>query len=156
MSYNFGALDERVQKLLTQFGAAACGAELVCTGDLCGHITAAARIYTPDHARTLWVWSAKNQRWQLPGAHGDNDLNLAKVAHREALRALGLPPETKLIGGQAVGVEAEEVPEYWNTPAHTHLAVIFEFQIHERASLPRGAQWFDSPSDYEITVGNEQ
>ena len=120
MSSDPGALDERVRRLLSRFGAAACGAQLVCDGDLCGHITASARIWNPDHTRILQVWSAKNERWQLPGAHGENDLDLAKIAHQEARRALGLSPDAELHGGKIAEVSTERIAEYWNTPAHVH------------------------------------
>lgn len=143
MISDLGALDERVERLLSRFGAAACGAELVCDADLCGHITASARIWNPTRTRIMQVWSAKNERWQLPGAHGENDLDLGKIARLAANRALGLPPNTELGAGNAISVHAEKVPEYWNTPAHLHLAIIFEFQAEERTELPRGARWFD-------------
>ncbi len=140
-----GAGDERVQRLLSRFGAAACGAELVCDGDLCGHITAAARVWNLDRTQILQVWSAKNERWQLPGAHGEYDLDLAKIARSEALRALGGPPDGELRGGEVAGVNSEEITEYWNTPAHVHLEIVFEFwATEEPAELPRGAQWFDA------------
>ncbi|BCM91878.1 hypothetical protein IAD21_03755 [Abditibacteriota bacterium] len=143
MSVDAGALDERVQHLLSRFGAAACGAELVYDGDLCGHITAAARIWNPDRTRVLQVWSAKNERWQLPGAHGESDLDLEKIARREARRALGLSIDAEPDGSEVAEVNVKEIAEYWNTPAHVHLEIVFEFQSEERAELPRGARWFD-------------
>lgn len=140
---DLGAIDERVRRLLSRFGASACGAELVCDGELCGHVTASARVWNPERTHILQVWSAKNERWQLPGAHGENDLNLKLVARREAQRALGLPLDTKLRGGKAAGVQVEEITEYWNTPAHKHLAIVFEFQAEEGTELPRGARWIN-------------
>lgn len=144
MIFESEVADECIRGLLARFGASVCGAELVCDGDFCGHVTASARVRNTEGTHVLRVWSGKNQRWQLPGAHGEDDLDLEKVARWEALRALGMRETAALSGGGVVDIIREEVAEYWNTPAHVHMVVVFEYVTEEGEKLPRGARWFDT------------
>lgn len=136
------SLDPRIERLVARHGLAVCGSGLVDDGEFCGHITASARVLNLDRSRVLRVWSAKEARWKLPGAHGEGDLDLASVALREARCALGWPPDVQL-QGEAVEVVAQQIAKYWNTPAHLHLEVVFEFEAQETEVLPTGARWFD-------------
>lgn len=135
------SLDSRIERLIAHFGVTICTPELVSDGEFCGHITASARVLNFDRSRVLRVWSAKEARWKLPGAHGEGDFDLALVALREARRALGWPPDVQL-EGKAVEVVAQQIGEYWNTPAHLHLEVVFEFEAQETKVLPSGGRWF--------------
>lgn len=140
---NWTALDPQIERLVACFGAAICTPELVGDGDFCGHIAASARVWNPNRSRVLRVWSAKEARWKLPGAHGEGDFDLHFVALREAGRALGWPPDIQL-EGEAVEVIVQQVAEYWNTPAHLHLEVVFEFESQQTEVFPDGARWFDA------------
>ena len=137
------SLAPRLPDLLEHFGTSVCTSEPVFDGENWLHITASARMWNCGRTRVLHVWSAKNQKWQLPGVHGEGDFDLASITLREARRALGLPFDAPLSGGEAVEVKVEEVAEYWNTPAHLHLQVVFEFET-EQIELPQGARWFNS------------
>jgi hypothetical protein len=134
-------LDPRLFDLLERFGAGACTSEPVFDGENWLHITASSRVWNSRRTRALHVWSAKNQKWQLPGAHGEGDFDLGAIARREARRALGLPLDAPLPKSEPVEVRVEEVAGYWNTPAHLHLEVVFEFETQQIEELPQGARW---------------
>lgn len=135
-------LHPRIERLIARFDSAICTADLVGDGEFRGHITAGARVLNPTRSRVLRVWSAKEARWKLPGAHGEGDFDLHEIALREAKRALGWSPDVWL-QGEAVEVVVQQINEYWNTPAHRHLEVVFEFEMLEIETLPTGARWFD-------------
>lgn len=137
------SLDPCIERLVARFGLTICTSELVDEGEFCGHITASARVLNLDRSRVLQVWSAKEARWKLPGAHGEGDFDLHEVALREARRALGWPSDVRL-EGEAVEVVIEQIDEYWNTPAHRHLEVVFKFEVQESKELPMGARWFNA------------
>lgn len=141
--HSWTSLDPRIERLVACYGLAVCDSELVDDGEFCGHITASARVLNPNRSRVLQVWSAKEARWKLPDAHGEGNFDLALVALREAKRALGLTPDVQLNGSDAVEVVVQEIAEYWNTRAHLHLEVVFEFEAQETEALPKGARWFD-------------
>jgi len=134
-------LDPRLALLLERFGACLCSDEPVWDGATWLHITASARVWNEARTHVLEVWSAKNGRFQLPQAHGEGDLDLPSLAAREARRALGWQGEQSLEGGEATELQCEWVGKYWNTPAHEHLEIVFEFWVGERVPLPRGARW---------------
>ncbi len=134
-------LDSRIERLVAQHGELSCSPELVFDGQDWVHITACARLWNPQRAHFVQVRSAKNQKWQLPGAHGEGNFDLKSVALREAKRALGLSPDVQLCGGEAVEVLNQQVEEYWNTPAHLHLEVVFEFYTEKSDELPPDARW---------------
>lgn len=135
-------LDPRLPGLLERFGASICTPEPVFDGKNWVHITASARVWNPARTYVLKKWSAKHRRWQLPGAHGEGDFDLGLVALREAQLALGLKATPER--GRAVEVVLQEVEEYWNTPAHLHLEVVFEFWLTELRELPRDVRWFET------------
>ncbi len=137
-------LDSRLLALIQRFGIAVCTSELVFDGADWLHITATARVWSFSRTHVAWMWSAKNGRFQLPGAHGEGDFDLRSVALREARRALGLVPDTPLNGGEAVELIVEKIAEYWNTPAHLHLEVVFEFRARDDHELVCGARWVQS------------
>src|SRR6478736_4039642 len=55
-----------------------------------GHITGSAFIVSEDLSQTLLVHHAKLNRWLQPGGHADGDVNVTRVAMREANEETGL------------------------------------------------------------------
>ena len=142
-------LDARLPRLLERFGPPLCSDEPQWDGDRWLHITAAARVWNPDRSHFLEVWSAKANRFQLPGAHGIGEFDLESVALREVQRLLGTNAALHSLGAAEVLVET--IAEYWNTPAHEHLTVVFEFWLREADDLPIRAndspRWADASPD---------
>ncbi len=132
-------LDARLPYLLERFGVALCSDEPVCDGEGWLHVTAAARVWNRERTHVLQVWSAKAGRFQFPGAHGNGDFDMEAVALREARRALGEGAGLRPLGASEILVET--VAEYWNTPAHAHFAIVFEFWAEGVGELPKGARW---------------
>lgn len=55
-----------------------------------GHFTASAFVVSKDGQRALLLYHAKLGRWLQPGGHADGDVDLARVALREAEEETGL------------------------------------------------------------------
>ena len=134
----WACLHERFPELIERLGASLCSAEPVWDGDSWLHITAAARVWNRERTHFFQVWSAKAGRFQLPGAHGEGDFDIATVALREARRALGADAGIHPLG--ATEVVGESIAEYWNTPAHDHLQVVYEFWLAEEFE-PSTGRW---------------
>ncbi|PQV64268.1 hypothetical protein B1R32_106114 [Abditibacterium utsteinense] len=142
----FGAADTEEAAIAThllQFVASCGEAVLGCeiAGEI-GHVTSAAWILNRDSSRVLLVFGAKENAWKLPGAHCEtqNGAELFQVARREALRASGGVAD----GNRATifAISKQEIPAYWNTPAHLHFELVFRLDALETVDLPRGAKWF--------------
>ena len=132
-------LDARLPALLARFGSPLCSDEPQWDGERWLHVTAAARVWNRDRTGILHIWSAKAGRFQFPGAHGNGDFDMEAVALREARRALGEGAGLRPLGASEILVETVE--EYWNTPAHEHFSVVFDFWAEDAGELPHGAHW---------------
>jgi len=137
-------LAPQLPALLEQFGPRVCSDEPVFDGQKWLHITASARVWNRERTRFLEVWSAKERCWILPNAHGEGDFDLGAVALRVASRALGEEPR---LVEEASDTIVREVAAYWNTPAHQHIEVIWEFEADEGPDLPRGSRWFGANNE---------
>jgi len=137
-------LAPQLPALLEEFGPRVCSDEPQFDGEKWLHITASARVWNRGRTRVLKVWSAKEARWLLPFAHGEGDFDLGAVALRVALRALGEEPRYV---AEASDYLMREVGQYWNTPAHQHLEIVWEFEANEGPNLPRGSRWFDANNE---------
>jgi len=134
-------LAPQLPALLERFGPRLCSDEPVFDGEKWLHITASARVWNGERTRVLQIWSVKEGQWTLPNAHGEGDLDLGAVALSVASRSLGEEPRYL---NEASDYIIREVAEYWNTPAHEHLEIVWEFEADERPCLPRGSRWFDA------------
>lgn len=141
------AIVARLSQFVASHGEAVLGREIVGgTGEISGHLTAAAWILDPESARVLLVCGAKEDVWKVPGAHCEapTPAALQASAAREANRALGqiAHPMSEAV----FALSEQEIPAYWNTPVHLHFEMIFRFAAPSNEDLkllPRGARWFD-------------
>ncbi|MEO8778873.1 MAG: NUDIX hydrolase [Rhodanobacter sp.] len=58
---------------------------------LAGHFTGSAWLVSADGKRVLLMHHRKLDRWLQPGGHADGDVDLARVALREAQEETGVP-----------------------------------------------------------------
>lgn len=88
-------------------------------GRLSGHFTASAWLVSADGTRTLLMHHAKLLRWLQPGGHADGDIDLARVALREAEEETGL---TGLVVEDAAIFDLDRhwIPERGEVPGHWH------------------------------------
>jgi hypothetical protein len=138
------ALLERLLHFLLRNREGALGTEVV---EGIGHITAQAHIENPAGTKQLLVFSAKEGRWKLPGAHIEKEP--LETAIKEATRALGRVAQPANNALYSIG--ERQIPEYWNTPEHTHFEITYRFVVDEVHDLPRGARWFLTEEAEEIT-----
>ena len=66
------------------------GAPVFTRAHRVGHFTASAFVVSADGERALLLHHAKLGRWLQPGGHADGDVDLARVALREAEEETGL------------------------------------------------------------------
>ena len=85
---------------------------------LAGHFTGSAFVVSADGERALLLHHAKLQRWLQPGGHADGDVDLARVALREA------EEETGLIGlvveADIFDLDRHAIPARGAEPEHLH------------------------------------
>ncbi len=87
-----------------------------------GHITGSAFIVSEDLTQTLLVHHAKLNRWLQPGGHADGDIDVARVAMREANEETGLL-HLKLVSGDIFDIDIHPIPTRKDFPAHDHYDV---------------------------------
>jgi 8-oxo-dGTP pyrophosphatase MutT (NUDIX family) len=85
---------------------------------LAGHFTGSAWVVSADGRRTLLLHHRKLDRWLQPGGHADGDIDLARVALREAeeetgLRDLVVEPAVFDLDRHAIPARGAE-PEHWH------------------------------------------
>ena len=89
---------------------------------LSGHFTGSAWVVSADGRRTLLTHHRKLDRWLQPGGHADGDIDLARVALREAREETGVP-DLRLEDGAIFDLDRHWIPERGTVPGHWHYDV---------------------------------
>ena len=88
-----------------------------------GHVTGSSWITDESGTKVVLVFHRKLQKWVQPGGHCEDESDVLSVAIREAREETGLNVWSH--DNAIFDVDAHEIPEYWNTPAHVHYDVRF-------------------------------
>jgi 8-oxo-dGTP pyrophosphatase MutT (NUDIX family) len=99
-----------------------------------GHLTASAWIVNASHTRALMTYHRKLERWLQLGGHADGDLDLARVALREAQEESGLKSVHPL-AALPFDVDVHTIPARADVPEHLHYDVRFLFAADETEPL---------------------
>ncbi|MDE1894046.1 MAG: NUDIX hydrolase [Pseudomonadota bacterium] len=86
-----------------------------------GHFTGSAWLVSADGARVLLLHHRKLDRWLQPGGHADGDLDLARVALREAREETGLAGLG--VEGEIFDLDRHLIPARASEPGHWHYDV---------------------------------
>jgi ADP-ribose pyrophosphatase YjhB (NUDIX family) len=86
-----------------------------------GHFTGSAWLVSADGARVLLMHHRKLDRWLQPGGHADGDIDLARVAWREAQEETGVI-DLRVEGG-IFDIDRHRIPARPNEPEHWHYDV---------------------------------
>lgn len=86
-----------------------------------GHFTGSAWLVSADGERVLLTHHRKLGRWLQLGGHADGDIDLARVALREAREESGI--EGLTVGDDIFDLDAHRIPARGNEPAHWHYDV---------------------------------
>ncbi|WP_254775237.1 NUDIX hydrolase [Pseudoxanthomonas sp. GM95] len=87
-----------------------------------GHFTASAWLVSADGTRVLLMHHAKLLRWLQPGGHADGDVDLSRVALKEAEEETGLTG--LVLDDPAVfDLDCHWIPERKDVPGHWHFDV---------------------------------
>jgi len=87
-----------------------------------GHLTGSAVVIDPSRSAMLLLFHTKLQRWLQPGGHADGDMNLARVALREAEEETGISGLQVVVPAVDVDIHEVDPPR---EDAHLHLDVRF-------------------------------
>ncbi|HET7269362.1 MAG TPA: NUDIX domain-containing protein [Oleiagrimonas sp.] len=86
-----------------------------------GHFTGSAWVVSADGARTLLTHHRKLDRWLQPGGHADGDVDLARVALREAQEETGVPDLR--VDADIFDIDRHRIPARGSEPEHWHYDV---------------------------------
>lgn len=89
-----------------------------------GHLTGSAWIMDVARKRTLLTHHRKLDKWLQLGGHADGDLDLARVAFREAEEESGLS-RLSLVSGNLFDVDRHLIPARKAEPEHWHFDLRF-------------------------------
>ena len=116
------AMVARLQRFLATEGAH-FGRDLAGEAPDWGHVTGSSWIVDESGENVVLVFHGKLGKWVQPGGHCEGESDVLSVAMREAREETGLDVWP---GADAIfDVDAHQIPEYWNTPAHVHYDVRF-------------------------------
>ncbi|HAI59642.1 MAG TPA: NUDIX hydrolase [Xanthomonadaceae bacterium] len=94
------------------------GSDVFTRAHLAGHFTGSAFVLSVDGEHALLLHHAKLGRWLQPGGHADGDIDLARVALREAEEETGLSGlvvEPAIFDLDRHGIPARGAePEHWH------------------------------------------
>ena len=90
---------------------------------LAGHFTGSAWVVSADGRRTLLLHHRKLDRWLQPGGHADGDVDLARVALREAEEETGLRDLD--VESAVFDLDRHAIPARGAEPEHWHYDVRF-------------------------------
>jgi 8-oxo-dGTP pyrophosphatase MutT (NUDIX family) len=88
-----------------------------------GHFTGSAWVVSADGRRTLLLHHRKLDRWLQPGGHADGDMDLARVALREAEEETGL--RDLVVEPDVFDLDRHTIPARGAEPEHWHYDVRF-------------------------------
>ncbi len=83
-----------------------------------GHVTGSSWIVDESGENVVLVYHRKLGKWVQPGGHCEDESDVLNVALREAREETGL--DVSAHDTAIFDVDAHDIPEYWNTPAHVH------------------------------------
>lgn len=86
-----------------------------------GHFTGSAWLVSADGQRALLMHHRKLDRWLQPGGHADGDMDLARVALREAREETGVPGLR--VEGGIFDLDRHRIPARGEEPEHWHYDV---------------------------------
>lgn len=92
-----------------------------------GHLTGAAWLVSADGARVLLTHHKKLNRWLQLGGHADGDVDLARVALREAEEESGL--RDLVIEPAIFDLDRHQIPAHGRDIAHWHYDVRYIVRV---------------------------
>lgn len=90
------------------------------------HFTASAWILSSDKSKVLLLHHTKLDKWLQPGGHADGELDLLKVALKEAKEETGLV-DLQLLTPEIFDIDIHTIPQRKEVPEHEHFDVRFAF-----------------------------
>jgi 8-oxo-dGTP pyrophosphatase MutT (NUDIX family) len=92
-----------------------------------GHITGSAFIVSENFTHTLLVHHGKLNRWLQPGGHADGDIDVMRVATREANEETGVA-HLDAVTREIFDLDIHPIPERKDFPGHDHYDIRYLFK----------------------------
>jgi len=99
--------------------------------NLDAHFTASALIISPTTQEILLLHHKKLDKWLQPGGHADGELDLEKVARKEASEETG-HDDLQLLSEGIFDIDIHSIPEKKGIPEHEHYDVRFAYFCHNK------------------------
>lgn len=107
------------RSLASEYADFSGGGEAVFTrAHLAGHFTGSAWVVSRDGEKALLLHHAKLDRWLQPGGHADGEVDLGRVALREAEEETGLPGLR--VEADIFDLDRHTIPARGAEPEHWH------------------------------------
>lgn len=90
------------------------------------HFTASAWIVHPQQEEVLLLHHKKLNKWLQAGGHADGEVNLEKVARKEAEEETGLK-NLQLVSTAIFDIDIHTIPTHKGIPQHDHYDVRFAY-----------------------------
>jgi len=94
------------------------------------HFTASAWILNKEKNKVLLLHHTKLNKWLQPGGHADGEMNLLKVARKEAAEESNLT-NLKLLQNQIFDIDIHVIPKRNEVIEHEHFDVRFIFTTED-------------------------
>lgn len=129
-------LDEHESKMLARIAAFVTEhSDCFERSLLVGHVTGSAWVLDREREHALLTHHAKLDKWLQPGGHCDGDSDVLRVAMRELEEEAGLFGILPLQNGAIFDVDAHDIPQRKDEPAHVHYDIRYAFEASRAASL---------------------
>lgn len=99
-----------------------------------GHMTGSAWVLDDENCHVLLTHHRKLNRWLQLGGHADGDMDLLRVALREAYEESGIT-QIKALSSEPFDIDIHLIPARGNEPEHLHYDVRFLFQADKDEPL---------------------
>jgi 8-oxo-dGTP pyrophosphatase MutT (NUDIX family) len=138
--YPYNEQEERDKEMLLQYLSS--GESIFCRESLGAHMSASAWVVNQSHDKVLMAYHNIYDSWAWTGGHADGEMDLLKVAVREAMEETGItlvrPVTEDIFSLEVLTVDGHEKRGAY-VSSHLHLNVTYLLEADDREALHKKA-----------------